>query len=131
MFFMNNMIFVFIAAVVIITALGLHGTGYLNNFSTISSFEECAAAGNPVMESYPRQCRDPLSGKTFVEDITRSWRNDGIVLMQHETEGFFGCFGCSSPEDGLALCIDPVQEMMLVEETLQRYCNSEFKLVEP
>jgi hypothetical protein len=33
----------------------------------ISSFEECAAAGNPVMESYPRQCR--AGGKTFVEDV--------------------------------------------------------------
>lgn len=24
----------------------------------LKSFEECAAAGFPVMESYPRQCRD-------------------------------------------------------------------------
>lgn len=34
----------------------------------ISSFEECAAAGYPVMESYPRQCRTP-DGRTFVEEI--------------------------------------------------------------
>jgi len=34
----------------------------------IHSFEECAAAGNPVMESYPRQCRTP-DGKHFVEII--------------------------------------------------------------
>jgi hypothetical protein len=34
---------------------------------TITSFEECVAAGNPVMESYPRQCSD---GKhTFTETI--------------------------------------------------------------
>jgi hypothetical protein len=33
----------------------------------ISSFDECAAAGNPVMESYPRQCR--AQGRTFVEEI--------------------------------------------------------------
>lgn len=33
----------------------------------ITSFEECIAAGNPVMESYPRQCR---AGDTvFVEEI--------------------------------------------------------------
>ncbi len=31
-------------------------------------FEECVAAGNPVMESYPRQCRTP-DGKHFVEII--------------------------------------------------------------
>ena len=34
----------------------------------ISNFEECAAAGYPVMESYPRQCRTS-DGKLFVEVI--------------------------------------------------------------
>jgi hypothetical protein len=34
----------------------------------ITSFEQCAAAGNPVMESYPRQCRTP-DGLHFVETI--------------------------------------------------------------
>ena len=34
----------------------------------IRNFEECAAAGYPVMESYPRQCRVP-GGPTFVEEI--------------------------------------------------------------
>jgi len=38
--------------------------------STINSFEECAAAGNPIMESYPQQCRDPKSGNTFTEELT-------------------------------------------------------------
>ena len=35
----------------------------------ITNFEECIAAGNPAMESYPRQCRDPISDRTFVEAI--------------------------------------------------------------
>lgn len=35
----------------------------------ITNFEECAAAGNAVMESYPRQCRTP-DGKHFVEDVS-------------------------------------------------------------
>lgn len=34
--------------------------------SQISSFDECAAAGNPVMESYPRQCQ--AFGEIFVEE---------------------------------------------------------------
>jgi hypothetical protein len=33
----------------------------------ISSFEECVAQGNPVLESYPRQCT--ADGKTFVEPL--------------------------------------------------------------
>ncbi len=35
---------------------------------TVLSFEECVAAGYPVMESYPRQCRTP-DGRLYVEDI--------------------------------------------------------------
>jgi hypothetical protein len=34
----------------------------------ITNFKECADAGNPIMESYPQQCRTP-DGKTFVEEI--------------------------------------------------------------
>ena len=34
----------------------------------ILSFDECVAAGNPVMESYPRQCR--AGDRTFMEDVT-------------------------------------------------------------
>lgn len=37
----------------------------------VTNFEECAAAGNPVMESYPRQCRTP-DGSHFVESIPTS-----------------------------------------------------------
>jgi hypothetical protein len=34
----------------------------------IDSFEQCIAAGNPAMESHPRQCRT-VDGKHFVEQI--------------------------------------------------------------
>lgn len=40
--------------------------GIVNN---IDSFEDCVAAGYPVMESYPRQCSVPGIG-TFTEDIS-------------------------------------------------------------
>ncbi len=36
----------------------------------ISTFEQCVAAGNPVMESYPRQCR--VNGQTFVEVVANN-----------------------------------------------------------
>jgi len=38
----------------------------------ITNFEECIAAGNPIMESYPRQCR--ANDITFVEEI-----DNGII----------------------------------------------------
>lgn len=36
--------------------------------SEIDSFESCVKAGNPVLESYPRQCRTS-DGRSFVEEI--------------------------------------------------------------
>jgi len=33
----------------------------------ITTFEECVAAGHPVMESYPEQCSDGIN--TFVADM--------------------------------------------------------------
>lgn len=44
----------------------------------IYSFEECVAAGNPVMESYPRQCS---AGKiTFVETVQEQPNADAVVF---------------------------------------------------
>ena len=97
----------------------------------ITNFDECIAAGNPAMESYPRQCM--ANGQTFVEEIDDAWRLDDIQLMQHETEGYFGCFGCSVPsggeETGQAMCVDPAFEMKPAEETAERYCDEEFNVV--
>ncbi len=45
------------------------GWGVMNpDVASITNFEECIAAGNPAMESYPRQCRT-ADGKHFVEII--------------------------------------------------------------
>lgn len=35
----------------------------------IATFEDCAAAGYPIMDSYPEQCRTP-DGRTFVRDVS-------------------------------------------------------------
>lgn len=39
------------------------------NIALITSFEECAEAGYPIMESYPEQCRTP-SGETFTRQLS-------------------------------------------------------------
>jgi len=36
--------------------------------STVLSFADCEAAGYPVMESHPRQCRTP-DGRTYAEEV--------------------------------------------------------------
>jgi hypothetical protein len=60
-------------AMILIGVALLLGVGYLIwsqaevEGDQISSFAECEAAGYPIMESYPRQCR--ADGQTFVEDV--------------------------------------------------------------
>ena len=55
----------------------------------ITNFEECAAAGNPVMLGYPRQCR--ANKIVYVENIS-----DQI-------------FGCTSEQRGVDFCIEIYQ----------------------
>ena len=104
-------------------ALGIYI--FMNNGATadkeIINFEECAAAGYVVGESYPRQCWTD-DGVHFVEEIT--WKNDQIILMQNSETGEYACFGC-----GKTMCIDPIPIMEQVEETLERHCNDDFEIV--
>ena len=46
----------------------------------ISSFDDCVAAGYPVMESYPRQCRIS-GGEAFVEDIGNELEKIDIIRI--------------------------------------------------
>ncbi len=46
--------------------------------SIITNFSECAQAGNPIMESYPRQCRSP-DGRVFVEDAPPPLPDGGMA----------------------------------------------------
>lgn len=59
---------------IIIIVIVIAGAGYfLTNRTSeivVTNFEECLAAGNPVMESYPRQCRH--EGVTYTEKIDKS-----------------------------------------------------------
>ncbi|MBY0110704.1 hypothetical protein K2Y00_01730 [Patescibacteria group bacterium] len=72
----NTLVFSILVALLFALILGA-GMGYLFGYDhgvqtttqeMIDSFEECAAAGYPVMESYPEQCRTP-DGQLFIREI--------------------------------------------------------------
>jgi hypothetical protein len=50
----------------------------------IDSFEACVAAGHPVMESYPPQCRAP-GGQTFTEDVGNRVALQGMIQVDEPT----------------------------------------------
>lgn len=47
--------------------------------SAITNFDECAAAGNPVMESYPRRCS--ANGQTFTENIGNELEKTDLIKI--------------------------------------------------
>ena len=58
----------------------------------VSNFDDCVRAGNPIMESYPRQCRTP-DGRNFVEDV------DQPIGGQRDEWGCLGPAGYSYDEE--------------------------------
>lgn len=67
---MNNRYIIPLVFVVAAIYFGVWGWLAYQEKQAITTFEECAAAGNPIMESYPEQCI--ANGKTFtrvVDDI--------------------------------------------------------------
>jgi hypothetical protein len=51
-----------------------------------TSFAECAAAGYPVAESYPRQCNTPNGGH-FVEDIGNALEKADLIVVETPRPG--------------------------------------------
>lgn len=49
---------------------------------SIDSFIECAAAGYPIMESYPRRCA-VLGGPSFTEDIGNVLEQSSIIRLDN------------------------------------------------
>jgi len=52
----------------------------------ITTFEECVEAGNPVAESYPRQCRTE-DGELFVEDIGNELEKGDLIRIESPRPG--------------------------------------------
>src|SRR5688572_13584427 len=68
-FIVISVLIVLAVGALVIYVLRAYPPGSFPTPSRPTSFEECAKAGHPIMESYPRQCRTP-DGQLFVEKTT-------------------------------------------------------------
>ncbi len=68
----------------------------------VSSFDECVAAGYPVMESYPRRCAVP-DGQTFVEEI-EDIEDDTAKLI--DLKVYFSKDPSSSDNPGISVSVN-------------------------
>ncbi|HRN90104.1 MAG TPA: hypothetical protein PK543_00250 [Candidatus Saccharibacteria bacterium] len=68
---MNKRMLIIVGAILVLVLVAVVIFAYLKTpNSKISSYDECVAAGNPVMLSYPPQCS--ANGKTYVQDAPPS-----------------------------------------------------------
>jgi len=122
----------------IILALVLLLSGCLDNgtvqpSSNITSFEECVAAGYPILESYPRQCNTPdglhfISGTDFMEvNQNVSCTKDDDCILVDKSLGFGCCWSgaCAqlnySEDKWIALNLD------WSEAVQDQYCPDPFE----
>ncbi|PIR37978.1 MAG: hypothetical protein COV34_02730 [Candidatus Zambryskibacteria bacterium CG10_big_fil_rev_8_21_14_0_10_42_12] len=54
--------------------------------SQAESFEDCVAEGNPVMESYPRQCRT-VDGRLFTENVGNELEKTNLIRLESPRPG--------------------------------------------
>jgi hypothetical protein len=72
-------------AIFILVFLVWAGLNSIKNYkfpssSGVNNFEECIAAGNPILETYPRQCK-ASDGKTFTEDIGNALEKQNLIRV--------------------------------------------------
>ena len=84
---MNKLFFIFGGMAVLIIAGGFYFKNYfpketlnLKGSINITNFEECIEAGNPAMESFPRQCRTE-NGLHFVEDVVHKGDKKDVIRV--------------------------------------------------
>ena len=63
-------IFITVTGVLFFVVVGYYLlTMVKKNTAFIDSFDSCVKAGNPILETYPAQCKTP-DGKNFIEEIS-------------------------------------------------------------
>jgi hypothetical protein len=81
-----NKTFAFVILLCILAALGALFVLGRKPKVVVSSFEECQAAGYPVLESYPAQCKTP-DGKTFTQDIGNELEKTDLITIASPKPG--------------------------------------------
>ena len=76
----------------------LNASGYSTELG-ITNFNECAMAGNPIMESMPRQCATP-DGRTFIEELENAVGSD---KDEHGCIGSAGYSWCEASQKCLRI----------------------------
>lgn len=69
-------------AMVLVVAGALYWYEGKDPLKAVNSFDECAEAGYPILESYPPQCKTP-DGRTFAEDIGNELEKQDLIRISN------------------------------------------------
>src|SRR5680860_306574 len=93
--YMNKKLqFVLLIVILLFVSLGIYliflninkvSRQQITPIAIVNNFEECVGAGNPVMESYPRQCRS--GDRTFVEEIGNVLEKADLINLDNPRPG--------------------------------------------
>ncbi len=97
-----------IVIIVLIVAAGISGFLFWQNqkkIASISNFEECAAAGYPILDSYPARCLTP-DKRSFTQELTEEEKKRTLPPQGFCGDGIcqdMACeaLGCPNPENSL------------------------------
>lgn len=82
----RNLIII-VTTLIILAAAGVGAYFYMQRTKPVNSYDECVAAGHPVMESYPEQCTGP-DGKQFINPKAAVTLEGLAVCLPHKnTDG--------------------------------------------
>lgn len=83
----KRVVIIFSILGVLILAGAVGSYYYYSRMKSVGSFDECVAAGNPVMESSPEQCRTP-DGKHFTNpQASQVYEGVAVCLPHKDTSG--------------------------------------------
>ena len=68
--------------IVLVVAGALYWYEEKDSLEAVSSFNECAEAGYPILESYPPQCKTP-DGRTFTEDVGNELEKQDLIRISN------------------------------------------------
>ena len=78
---MSNRVLIGLAIVIVVLLGAWWWLGDTDGAVAVTNFDECVAKGNPVMESYPRQCQH--DGTTFVEEIGNGLEKASLITVDN------------------------------------------------
>ncbi|MDD5221456.1 MAG: Gmad2 immunoglobulin-like domain-containing protein [Candidatus Pacebacteria bacterium] len=80
----SKKILIYILGIIIIALIIWFVFTYVANapHNEITDFDQCAAAGNPIMESYPARC-STKDGKTFTQDIGNEFEKKDLIRIDN------------------------------------------------